>query len=173
MVLELKYDSQKLNCFCSERIKEAFIFLLTDLYDDAIKNYIKEFLNSSFPGFISMDDSSSVNDVLTTITDCFGLISAANPDFLIHTLAALRNGSCIDDEKNATICDEGFTHDNYSERCYKMLKNGVTFYDIESNSELCQKYGAEYLIFDSDLQVQGLLKILNQGKKMFFQRRLT
>ncbi len=133
------------------------------MYDKAINNHIKEFLNSSFPGFISMSNSSNISDMLRIITDCFGLLSAPNPDFLIDTWAALRNGSCSDDEKNDTICDEDFTHDNYSGRCYKVLKNGASFHDIESNSDLCQMFGADFLFFDYDPQVKGLLKLLQQG----------
>ncbi len=118
--------------------------------------------NSSFSGLISSND-----DIHRTVTDCFNLLSSPNPDYLIESWAALRNGTCSDVKKVVSNCDKGFTHDNNTGLCYKVIEKSRSFYDIESYSDVCQKFGADFLFFDSDQQIQSLLKLLRQGKIKF------
>ncbi len=117
---------------------------------------------SSFSGLISLNE-----DLDRTITDCFNLLSSPNPDYLIESWAALRNGTCGDVKTFVSNCDKGFTHDNNTGLCYNVIENSRSFYDIESDSDVCQKFGADFLFFDSDQQIQSLLKLLRQGKIKF------
>ncbi len=92
-----------------EKSKNLFLFICIDFYNNITTEYVPKLYNSSFSGLISLND-----DIHRTVTDCFNLLSSPNPDYLIESWAALRNGTCSDAKKVGTNCDKGFTHDNHT-----------------------------------------------------------
>jgi hypothetical protein len=86
------------------------------------------------------------------------------PDSVITSWTSLSNNSCNNNNhsEESDLCDDGFTHDNLTGNCYMVLTKTINFDDLYD--EDCEFYGAEKFAIDSDLQIEGLLKLLYKGK---------
>ena len=135
-----------------------------DQYNTLLEAYAIEFLRSSFPGFVGKNETYS-DDLYQTFKNLIILMASPDPNAVIASWAVLSNSSCSPDEDSgqADLCDSEYTHDNLTSKCYKALPEIMNSQEIEA--ENCEIDGAEIFAFEDDLQIKGLLQLLDQGNK--------
>ena len=116
-------------------------------------NLMVKFLNDNIPG-LQLGDP---------IEQAVPLVSSRDPLSVIMTLAMKSmNSGCLNQFKMlANTCDQGFVMDNSTGWCLKGLGQPFNFWEA---SEHCNRFGANLIEFDNDVQVQGLIKLLKSGK---------
>ncbi len=96
-------------------------------------------------------------------------MASKNPNNDIAAKILLDGGfnPCSIASKNASFCtdsiacDEGFIHDYNNEYCYLLSLNKESLTD---GYDYCKnEYDAELLLFDYNSEVDGFLKLLNEG----------
>ena len=101
-------------------------------------------------------------------------MASKNPTGDIVAKMLLNGGynPCIKFPENHTFwtnnigCDPGFVPDYTNGYCYMLLPTKKTFQ--EGVDHCADNYDAELLLFEKNSQVDGVIKMINDGKLLFF-----
>jgi hypothetical protein len=111
------------------------------------------FLDTYFPG-------AKIEDQFNQILPLF---TSRDPSSVVMSMALKSmNDGCLEKFKAlGNKCEQGFILDNSTGWCLKGLSQPNNFWE---SSEQCQTYAAQLIEFNNDVQVQGLLNLLKNGK---------
>jgi hypothetical protein len=110
------------------------------------------FLNATIPGFEEVE-------YLATLVP---LLTSSNPNAIIKNMA-LDHINLLCNNSTSTpdnTCDPGFILDPLNGTCFISLKIAQNYWQA---IEACANLESELVGFDNDIQVQTILKLLNEG----------
>lgn len=127
-----------------------YFFLMKD-------NMLSMFFNTTLPGLKADDNLGAVVPLLTS----------NNPEATIQNMAIeIINKFCNNFNTTPSIlCEPGYIWDELSGFCLMSLNGTRNYWQA---IEDCIQLGGDLVGFDNNLQVQGILKLLNSGNCVIF-----
>ena len=116
--------------------------------------FASQFFNTAIPGF-------TVNEPADKVAP---LLISRNPDASISSSAIFStNISCnAYNMSSLPTCEPGFVLDPISSWCFQVLDQERNFWQA---SDACLVLGSELVEFENDLDVKGLIQLLQTGMK--------